>query len=573
LLPLLLRQFTGEPNVAIVDIDRTALARFGPWPWPRERMAELVSATAANHPTVLAFDVLFAGPDRFSGDGDRALAQALSMAPSTLGFVLETANAGQDLPHTPILFRGPLSLPGLWRAAGVIGPLQPLTDASQGMGALIAAADPDGPIRRIPMLVMAGNLVRPSLAVEAIRLAEGATALMIDSDGKLIIGALALPLGRDAMLRLVGVSTVPTISATRLLEDPATTAVLAGKIALIGSSAPEAGGLRETSGAPAMPSVFIQAEAIETILHGEVLTRPAWADVGEIAGATLLGLLCLLLAIRLRPAPAAILAVLICLSWTTAAAGAVRGLAALVDPTGPPTIGIIIFVVVIVSRFVTDEWRFRLLRSSFEQHLAPEVVRRIAANPGALRLQGELREVTALFTDIEDFTSMTERAEPIDLVALLDVYFDATTRIVTDHGGMIDKIVGDSIHAIFNAPFELEDHPALAVASALALIKATDEVRRSPLGQRLNLGRTRIGIETGPAIVGDVGGSRKLDYTAHGNAINAAARLETANKDLGTAICIGPGTAARLKPTTVRQTGMLSLRGQSGQIPVYTPAV
>jgi adenylate cyclase len=572
LLPLLLRQYTGEPNVAIVDVDRPTLARFGPWPWPRKRMADLVSAAAANHPAALAFDVLFAGTDRFSGDGDRALAQALSIVPSALGFVLETTNTGQDLPHTPILFRGPLSLPGLWRAAGVIGPLPPLTDASQGMGALIASADPDGLIRRIPMMVMAGNLLRPSLAVEAIRLAEGATALMIASDGKLIIGALALPLGRDAMLRLVGLSSVPTISATRLLGDHATTAALAGKIVLIGSSAPEAGGIRGTSGSPATPSVFIQAEAIEAILHGQVLTRPAWADVGEFAGATLLGLLCILLAIRLRPAPAAILAILICLSWTTAAAGAVRGTAALVDPTGPPTIAIITFIVVIVCRFVSDEWRFRLLRSSFEQHLAPEVVRRIAVNPGVLRLQGELREVTALFTDIEDFTSMTERAEPVDLVALLDVYFDITTRIVTDHGGMIDKIVGDSIHAIFNAPLELEDHPRLAVASALALIKASDDVRRSPLGQRLNLGRTRIGIETGPAIVGDIGGSRKLDYTAHGNAINAAARLEAANKDLGTAICIGPGTAARLKPTTVRQIGTLSLRGQSGQISVYTPA-
>jgi adenylate cyclase len=222
-------------------------------------------------------------------------------------------------------------------------------------------------------------------------------------------------------------------------------------------------------------------------------------------------------------------------------------------------------------RFVRDEWRARLLRLSFEQHLAPEVVRRIAADPGALRLRGETREITALFTDIESFTSMTERAEPGDLVALLDTYFDVATRIVTDHGGMIDKIVGDAIHAIYNAPFELEDHAGRAVASALALLEASEQVRKSPLGQRLRLGRTRVGIETGPAIVGDVGGSRKLDYTAHGNAMNAAARLEAANKDLGSSICIGPGTAMRLDPATLRQIGTLTLRGQSGQIKVYTP--
>ena len=300
-------------------------------------------------------------------------------------------------------------------------------------------------------------------------------------------------------------------------------------------------------------------------------TRPVWADLVETAGAALLGLLCLLISARLRPAAAAMLAVLVCLVWTAAVTAAVPGVGVLLDSAGPPAVAIVAFALATLVRFVHDEWRARLLRLSFEQHLAPDVVRRIAADPAALRLRGEVREITALFTDIEDFTGMTERSEPTDLIALLDAYFDVATRIVTDHGGMIDKIVGDAIHAIFNAPFALEDHPARAVASALALLDATEEVRRSPLGQRLKLGRTRVGIETGPAIVGDVGGSRKLDYTAHGNAINAAARLEAANKELGAAVCIGPGTAARLDPTTVRQIATLSLRGQSGEICVYTP--
>ena len=113
LLPLLSRQSAGTPEVVVVDIDRAALARFGPWPWPRQRMAELVAAAAAGHPTVLAIDILFAGPDRFSADGDAALARALSAVPSVLGFVLETATSGEDLPTTPILFRVPISLPGL----------------------------------------------------------------------------------------------------------------------------------------------------------------------------------------------------------------------------------------------------------------------------------------------------------------------------------------------------------------------------------------------------------------------------------------------------------------------------
>ncbi len=571
LLPLLARQTAGAPGVVIVDVDRAALTRFGPWPWPRSRMAELAAAVAAGHPAVVAFDILFAGPDRFSPDGDTALAQTLSAVPSVLGFVLETANSGQSVPATPILSRGPVSLPDLWHANGVIGPIPVLADAAQGFGALVAAADPDGPIRRVPLLVLAGNMVRPSLAIETVRLAQGASALMIDSGDLLHVGTFAVPLGSDAMLRLWGASAPTTIPATRLIEDPTARDALAGRIVLIGSSAPESGSMRVTPVSPATPSVQIQAEAIETILRGQVLNRPAWAELTEPAGAALLGLICLLFAARLRPATAAMLAVFVCLAWTAAAAAAVPGIGLLLDPAGPPGVAIVAFALATLVRFVRDEWRARLLRLSFEQHLAPEVVRRIAADPAALRLRGELRENTALFTDIEDFTGMTERAEPTDLVALLDAYFDVATRIVIDHGGMIDKLVGDAVHAFFNALFELADHPQRAVAAALALLQATEEVRRSPLGQLLQLGRTRVGMETGPAIVGDVGGSRKLDYTAYGNAINAAARLEAANKDFGSAICIGPGTAARLDPTGLRRIGTLTLRGQSGQISVYTP--
>ncbi|HET6198627.1 MAG TPA: adenylate/guanylate cyclase domain-containing protein [Acetobacteraceae bacterium] len=571
LLPLLPHGAAGDRGVVIVDIDRASLARLGPWPWPRDRMAELVSAVAAGKPAALALDILFAGPDRLSANGDAALAQAVSAAPAVLGFVMDTANAGQDLPTTPILFRTAVALPGLWQADGVIGPVPLLVDAAQGLGALVAAADPDGPTRRVPLMVMAGKKLRPGLAVEAVRLALGVGTLLVDGGGTLVIGGSALPLGSDAMLRLWRSPDIPTISAATLLAQPEASAALAGRVALIGSSAPEAGGMRVTPASPATPSVRLQAEAIEAILHGHVPARRTWSGSAEVAGAATLGLLCLVLAARLRPAVASLLAIVACLGWIGATVAAVPALSALLDPAGPPTLAIVTFILATLIRFVRDEWRARLLRLSFEQHLAPEVVRRIAADPAALRLQGEMREITALFTDIEDFTGMTERAEPVDLIALLDAYFDVATRVITDHGGMIDKIVGDAIHAIFNAPFTLEDHPRRAVASALALLAATEEVRHSPLGQRLGLGRTRVGIETGPAIVGDVGGSRKLDYTAHGNAINAAARLEAVNKELGSAICIGPGTAACLEPRTVRRIGTITPRGQSAAMDVYTP--
>ncbi len=208
-LPLLPRPAYSGPAVIIVDIDRDALARFGAWPWPRGRLAEVVAAVAAGKPAAIGLDMLLAGPDRFSADGDAKLAQALSDAPSVLGFVLETANSGQDLASTPILLRAPVSLPGVWRANGIVAPLPVLADAARGFGALVAAADPDGPIRRVPLLVLAGGIVRPGLAVELVRLAQVAAALLIEPDGILHVGDITLPLGDDATLRLVRVSGHP----------------------------------------------------------------------------------------------------------------------------------------------------------------------------------------------------------------------------------------------------------------------------------------------------------------------------------------------------------------------------
>jgi adenylate cyclase len=571
ILPLLPRHAPTEPGVVIVDIDRAALTQFGPWPWPRKHLADLVAAVAQGHPTAISLDILLAGTDRFSGDGDTALALALSGAPTVLGFVLETEKAGEHLPVTPILARSPAELPGLWQAHGVIGPLGSLGEKAQGFGALALAADPDGLIRRVPLLVRAGDVVRPGLAAETVRLVQGAGALILLPNGILQIGTILIPLGRDAALRLSDRPAARMIPAGTVLDDPAARAALLGRVVLIGSSAPEVGGLRATPVSPATPSVQIQAAAIGAILSGEIPVRPIWADLGEPIAAVVLALLCLAIATWLRPAGAGALAVLACLTWMGATVAAVPAASLFVDPVGPPVIAVASFAAALVARFIRDEWRARLLRLRFEQHLSPDVVRRIAADPEALRLRGEMRQITALFTDIESFTSMTERAEPTELIALLDTYFDVGTRIITDHGGMIDKIVGDAIVAIYNAPLDLQNHPQCAVASALALVEATENIRRSPLGQRLRLGRTRIGVETGPAIVGDVGGSRKLDYTAHGNVINAAARLEAANKELGSSICIGPGAAARLNPDTLRQIGRLTLRGQSSEISVYTP--
>src|SRR5215470_8034438 len=201
--------------------------------------------------------------------------------------------------------------------------------------------------------------------------------------------------------------------------------------------------------------------------------------------------------------------------------------------------------------------REALLRSRFEQHLAPAVVRRILARPGLVKLRGERREVTALFTDVEGFTALTHRIDPAILVSALDNYFEGMATIIMARGGMVDKIVGDAVHALFNAPGDLTDHPQKAVECAIALHSWSETFRRRPEVAMIGFGPTRIGLETGLAIVGDVGIRAKLDYTAHGDAVNLAARLEAANKELGSSICIGPAAASRCDQLRLRPLGKI----------------
>ncbi len=220
--------------------------------------------------------------------------------------------------------------------------------------------------------------------------------------------------------------------------------------------------------------------------------------------------------------------------------------------------------------YAQNERRERALRRRFEQHLAPDVVKRLIDMPGELRLDGESRLITAMFTDIEGFTGLTERNDPNEVLQLLNGYLATVTDIVIAHGGMVDKLMGDGVFALFNVPLDLPAHAQRAVTAAQAIIVATEDYRGTALAKKLGLGRTRIGVESGTALVGDVGGGNKLEFTALGNVVNTASRLQTLNKEFDTAICIGPVAAAMLPGGTVQHLAAVRLRGTSADVDVFT---
>ena len=347
---------------------------------------------------------------------------------------------------------------------------------------------------------------------------------------------------------------------------------LAGRIVLVGSGAPEVGGLRQTPVSPTSPSVQIQADAVETLLGNALPRRPSWVSGAEVYGAVMLCLVAMAIALFRRPVAATLLIGAVCVAWEAGAIGAFLWQRLLVDMAGPPALAVVVFAATALGGYAQNERRERRLRRRFEQHLAPDIVRRLVDDPSMLRLGGESREVTAMFTDIEGFTALTDRSEATEVVQLLDGYLAIVTDIVVANGGMVDKLIGDGVFALFNVPLDLDDHARHAVACAKAIIEATEKYRKTPLAVKLELGRTRVGMETGMAIVGDVGGGSKLDYTALGNVVNTASRLEGMNKELKTSICIGATAAARLDANEIEKLGTMPVRGRSAPVDVFTVA-
>jgi adenylate cyclase len=209
--------------------------------------------------------------------------------------------------------------------------------------------------------------------------------------------------------------------------------------------------------------------------------------------------------------------------------------------------------------------------ASLSRYFSPNLAERLASDADAIDLGGQRREIATLFTDIASFTALVETLEPDVLGPLLNEYLTGMTDLVFSHDGTVAKIVGDALHVLFGAPGEQPDHAARAVACALALDEYAQLFRERWRKKGIALGVTRIGVHAGPAIVGNFGGGRFFDYTAYGDTINIAARLEAANKQLGTRICVSAILAAKVKDFRGRPVGDLMLRGRSEVLRAFEP--
>ena len=562
-----------ESQVLAVDIDETSVKALGNWPWPRSQLAQLIGRIAAGKPAAVALDFVLNGRCGTADPGNAELAAALAMAPATIGFVL----SGQpDLPPavSPVALRQPVALPDLWHSAGAELPC-PEFMAVAGLSTVSLAGDGRASVRTVPAIAGVGQDLYPGLATDVLRLAAEAGSIIVTGLGDPVLSAGDLVAHMDSSggLRLhasrPSAWAARTITAADALTAPPER--FAGKIVFIGSSLPQLGGLRPTAASPLTPSLQIHADIASSMLAGHLPWRPAIAGAVEAVALLLAALLAILAVLRLPPMAAAAVTLALAGLLCAMAVIAYRNFDLAFDPLLPPLGLLATGIASGLSQYSAARAAAAAIRLSFEQRLPPAIVARLVKAGAGLKLEGEERVVTALFTDIEDFTAMTAAAGPRELIRMLDGYFEGITRIVIKSGGMIDKIVGDAVHAFFNMPLDLPGHQAKALACAEAIVAFADDYRNRPDVKCHGFGRTRIGIETGPVVTGDVGVFGKIDYTAYGNTVNLAARLQEANKQTGTTILAGPGLKASCPEGWILEPhGSFDVRGR-GPMEIFVP--
>ena len=592
------RHFEPMP-VHVVDIDEASLQEFGQWPWPRDRLAALVDRLAEMGASAIAFDILFAEPDRLSPrnvvrdvpgiarplleqmpDNDDIFARSIAGKPVILGFGISSSGGFLPRVKAGIAFTGesPIDAPPHIRAAT---PLLPQFEANAaGIGHISLNPDSSAAVvRAAPLFLTDGEQLYPSLALEALRVAQGASTYLLAGaenspgimasvkNGDFVIpvtsaGELWLYVTRDTAERYV--------SAKDILRDdvsPEVGAAINGSIIFVGTSAAGLQDIRVTALGENVPGVSLHAQIIEQILSGQFLSRPDWANGLEILSIAMLGTLLVLLTIFVSPAIALVCGLLITALALVASWLAFSLAGLLFDPLAPIVTGTITHFAATSFRFLVTDRERRAIRRAFGQYLSPSLLYRIEHNRDALRLGGDDRELTVMFVDVRNFTEISERLSPTAVVKFLNILLDALSRHVTANEGTLDKFIGDSIMAFWNAPIDVSDHPAKAVRAALEMRDTVAHLNDSDAfgfgpGQQVRIG---IGIHTGVACVGNMGAETRFNYSAVGDAVNIAARIESACKTVSFDILASDDTAQLLNGYALLDAGSLELRGKSAR--------
>jgi adenylate cyclase len=602
---------TARP-VTIVDIDEKSLAKFGQWPWPRTRIADMIINLTQLGAVVIAFDVVFAEPDRLNPDAaadtmryldevtrsklralpsnDKIFSDAVRRSRVVLG---ETGLAGviseldSSLPVTGFAMLGEDPQPFLFDFPGLLRNVHVLEEAAAGRGLITIKNERDGIIRRVPMMLRAQGATMPSLSFEILRVVTSTPTIIIKSDQAGIksvgVRGLEIPTDHNAQLWVHFAHHDPSIyvSAADVLDGSVAPDKIARKLVLIGTSAVGLSDIKTTPVSAVMPGVEIHAQVLEAALTKSLLAQPPYGPLLEFGAALILGILVIAFAPKFGPVTLVVVGAL----FATLLAGAswyfYTQHRLLIDFTYPLMSTTMIYLTLIFASFVREQAQRRQIRSAFSQYLSPTLVEQLAQSPEKLVLGGEERELTIMFSDVRGFTTISEsfKSDPQGLTALMNRFLTPLTNAILARKGYIDKYMGDAIMAFWNAPLDDKEHQVNACNAALDMLERIDGLNQQRAIEAkegghvffpINVG---VGLNTGACTVGNMGSDVKFNYSVLGDSVNLASRLEGQSKEYGFPIIVGSRTALAAKEKfAILELDFIMVKGKKEPEVIYAIA-
>jgi adenylate cyclase len=611
-------------QVTIAAIDEKSIAKLGRWPWPRTTFATLIGRLDDLGARVIAMDVFFPESENaklierierleaeqgfatanspyaslkeqlavdaslgqaIATSGRVVLAMAFLMSPDEASALpkTEAERAFEDLKRNTVAVSGdgvtgPLNLP-MDEPAGLLANVPEIRSQGRFSGHINSFPDlEDGTIRRAPLVIRYRGSYFPSADVQAVRVFEHSDALALHArnDGITDLSIGGRSIGTDergrALIHYYGPEkTIPTFSIADVLDGSVSRKQVKDKIVVIGPTAKGLGDVRVTPYGSAFPGVEIRATVVQNLLDDDFINRPKWMTKVDVAAIALLGGLLAWALPRMGYWGGTALTLALFAAYVLIATTLFRVQLLWLNVVYPSLAILVVFVASTISKYVTAETGKRQLKSAFQHYVAPKIVDEIVDNIGRLRLGGEKRTLTVLFSDIRGFTSVSQSLPPEELVRLLNVYLTKMTDKVFKHDGLLDKYIGDAIMAVYGAPIYRNDHALLACRTALDMVEELRGLQAQWHEQGLPQLEIGIGINTGPMVVGNMGSQDRFDYTVIGDAVNLGSRIEGLNKTYGTQILLSEFTYEQVRNefAHIREIDLAQVRGRQQPVKIF----
>lgn len=590
----------GNPNILIIDIDEKSLQALGQWPWSRDKVAVILNNLTQSGAGIIGLDVVFAEEDASSPvkilqslgidssglvDYDTLLAQTLENSPVVAGYVFAMQEDGVT-PHGSPASRAIVIerekpehsyLPKPYRAILNIPLLQ---QSAYSSGYFNTLPDEDGVVRSVPLLMEYEGILYPALSLEMIRLALGVGRIEVEYFEQGVqavrLGDILIPTDAFGRMRLNytgGAKNYPYLSALDVYKGEFEREQVEGKLLLLGTSSAGLLDLRSTPFESVFPGVEVHANALDNLLSGDFIAKPLWSMGADV---TLLLLLPLAgwLILRLFGVLLSFLGMTLLLWVLFGGHYYLMFSQGVILHTLTPLIATLsLFFGGIMINYFFESRQKELIKAKFARKVSKAVVEELTKNPSALSLEGKEAEITIFFSDVRDFTSISESLpSPQALIDLLNDYMTPMVEIITRHQGTIDKFIGDAVMAYWNAPKAVPFHADEALLSSIEQIEELTPLNEKLQNQGRPLIRIGIGLNSGKCIVGEMGSLGRSDYTCIGDPVNLASRIEGLCKGYGALILLSEYTLALLQNPNryaLREIDFVRVKGKEKPVRIY----